>query len=360
MTDKVQYKFLKTFISFVATFLAVIIIVLILRALTLNIETKNNSAHNFMKDYFDVMLIKTENILSKFKIRKNSVSEYQINLMSQSVNDYINLSKYQMHEIGKDFNPSVTLSTSSIDKYKEQFYKMVLENPYVLALTFFNNEGEMKLNLFSVKGFTLNLTESLMDEVKQKQSLVLHSDNENILYIITHMQNEHGSYYMAIRNDYLFVTDMISYYQIADKNFILTDSHSISQKINESDIVLIDDSARDNVASIISRYAYYKEKPAFVVGDKNGLEVTMISKNYPNYLEIALIFFTALLLVAAQRAIMLVIHLIKKAFAKNSVKELKPIEEVKAKKRVLPFIQLVKDKEAADKGIDTTQEPSYS
>ncbi len=74
MTDKMQHKFFKTFISFIATFLAVIIVVLVLRALTLNMETRNNAAHNFMKDYFDVMLIKTENILSKFRIRKNSVN----------------------------------------------------------------------------------------------------------------------------------------------------------------------------------------------------------------------------------------------------------------------------------------------
>ncbi len=312
MIESRRNKFIKTSISFIITFLIVIVTVIILRALTLNINSNGNPVHIFMKDYFDVMLKKTEDIASKFKIRRNSVSEYQINLVSQSVADYINLSKYQTQEAAKSFNVNKNMTSSSIEKHKENFYKMRLENPYIRGLTFFDNKGKMKLNLFSIKGFTLELTERLMNEVKEKKSMILHAENENTLYIISHIQNENGEHYVATRNDYMFVTDIVAYYQMAEKDFILTDSHNISQRIEQNDMAFVESRAKENVSSIISKYAYYKKEPAFTIGSANDLTVTMVGKNYPDYFELILISLTAFFIVLAQKLIILLISLVKR------------------------------------------------
>ena len=312
MIESRRNKFIKTSISFIITFLIVIVTVIILRALTLNINSNGNPVHIFMKDYFDVMLKKTEDIASKFKIRRNSVSEYQINLVSQSVEDYINLSKYQTYEAAKSFNVNKNMTSNSIEKHKENFYKMILENPYIRGITFFDNKGQMKLNLFSVKGFTLELTERLMNEVKEKKSMILHAENENTLYIISHIQNENGEHYVATRNDYMFVTDIVAYYQMAEKDFILTDSHNISQRIEQNDMAFVESRAKENVSSIISKYAYYKKEPAFTIGSANDLTVTMVGKNYPDYFELILISLTAFFIVLAQKLIILLISLVKR------------------------------------------------
>ncbi len=329
MTKDNRSKILKALISFIITFLVVFITVVVLRALTLNINVGDNKAHAFLKDYFDVMYKKTEVIASKFKIRNDNVSEYQRNLISQSVNDYASLLKYQTYEISKDFNPTQKLAPSTVDSYKEKFYKMILENPYIMSITFFNDAGQMKLNMFSVKGITIELSEELREKTRSQGSIFLHAENENALYTIMYMQNEHGSFYVATRNDYVFVSDMIAYYQIPENAFMITDSYNVTQRIEQNDIALMSEAAKENISSIIGRYAYYKQEPAFSIDAQSNLMVSMVSKNYPNYFELLLISFTALMIVIAQHVIMLIIGAFKKAFPMGILRK-EDIEDRKA------------------------------
>lgn len=328
MKDK-REKILKTLISFIITFLVIFITVVVLRALTLNINAGNNKAHAFLKDYFDVMHNKTELIASKLKIKSDNVSEYQRNLISQSVNDYASLLKYQTFEISKDFNPNQKLSPAAIDRYKEAFYKMILENPYIMSITFFGDGGQMKLNLFSVKGITIELSEQLREKARLQGSVFVHADNENALYTIMYIQNEYGSYYVATRNDYMFVSDMIAYYQIPESSFMITDSYNVTQRIEQNDIALMSERAKENISSIIGRYAYYRQEPAFSIDAQSSLMVSMVSRNYPNYFELILISFTALMIVIAQRVIVLLISLFKKTFPMGFARK-EDVEDKKA------------------------------
>ncbi len=191
---------------------------------------------------------------------------------------------------------------------------MILENPYIMSITFFGDNGQMKLNLFSVKGITIELSEELRDKTRSQGSIFLHAENENALYTIMYLQNEYGSYYVATRNDYVFVSDMIAYYQIPENSFMITDSYNVTQRIEQNDIALMSERARENISSIIGRYAYYKQEPAFSIDAQSSLIVSMVSRNYPNYFELVLISFTALMIVVAQRIIILLIHLFKKMF----------------------------------------------
>ncbi len=321
-------KIVKTFISFVITFLIIFIVVVVLRALTLNINSTDSKVHAFLKDYFDVMHTKTEAIASKFKIKSDNVSEYQRNLISQSVNDYASLLKYQTYDISRDFNPNTKLSPSAVDSYKEKFYKMILENPYIMSITFFAENGSMKLNMFSVKGITIELSEELREKTRGQGSIFLHAENENALYTIMYVQNEHGSFYVATRNDYIFVSDLIAYYQIPENSFMITDSYNVTQRIEQNDISLMKEAAKDNISSIISRYAYYKQEPAFSIDSESSLMVSMVSRNYPNYFELILISLTALMIVIAQNIIVFLFNMIKKAFPMVFA----PKEDVEAKK----------------------------
>ncbi len=351
-------KIFKTFISFIITFLIIFITVVVLRALTLNVQASDNKAYAFFKDYFDVMRSKTEVIASKLKIKSDNVSEYQRNLISQSVNDYTSLLKYQTYEISKDFNPNIKLSPASVNKYKENFYKMILENPYIMSITFFNDVGVMKLNMFSVKGITIELSEELRERTRNQGSIFLHAENENALYTIMYMQNEHGSFYVATRNDYVFVSDLIAYYQIPENSFMVTDSYNVTQRIEQNDIALMSEVARENISSIIGRYAYYKQEPAFSIDADSSLMVSMVSKNYPNYFELLLISFTALMIVIAQNIIMLIISLVKKTFPLNFSQR----EDIEAKKAASIINKSIidDDRQLAYEGLSLDSVLSYN
>lgn len=326
---------LKTFVSFLITFLIILIVAITIRAFTLNMKNTESAFGVFTNEYFEVIAAKIDSVASMFNIKRNSVSQYQINLISQSIEDYIGMIKYQNKKASDTFNPSKVLNQNDIQKAKETYYRMSLENPYLRSLTFFDMNGNMRLNLFSQKGFTVELNENLINEVKTKKSLVLHAQSENAFYIIQHIKNKNGEFVMASRNDYMFIPDIVAYYQINQKDFILRDAHNVTYKIAGSGKeVALAGNAKEKAASVIGKYAYYKTLDAFTINDVPSLSITMTEKVYPNYFELILIVITALMIVIFQKTISFIIAFMKKLMSnpkteyyenyatKNSIEEI--------------------------------------
>ncbi|OEJ14091.1 hypothetical protein BFL38_04990 [Brachyspira hampsonii] len=307
MNENEKQKIMKTILSLMISFLIIFIAAMFARAASNTVLPENNAIAVFINDYLDMMMQRIDKIAVKMKIKRNSVSEYQVNLITQSISDYVGYSMYQTSDSLKDFNPNNTPSKTQIDKYKNNYYKMTVENPYLRGMTVFNIEGKMLLNLYLSrnKSWPLELQDNLINEIKTKGSLVLNATNENAFYIMEYIKNPYGEIIVATRNDYAYVSDIAMYYQVADKRLYVSDARNSVYNVREA----VGDNNIEKVSSVINRYAYYKKQPSFMVND--SLSVSMIGKEYPNYFELIVLAITALLILVCQLLIKAIVYFFK-------------------------------------------------
>ena len=296
MNENKKQKIMKTILGLMISFLIIFIAAMFARAASNTILPENSTVSVFINDYLDMMMQRIDKIAVKMKIKRNSVSEYQVNLITQSISDYVGYSMYQTAESLKEFNPNDNASKAQLDKYKNNYYRMTVENPYLRGMTVFNSEGKMLLNLYLSrnKSWPLELQDTLINEIKTKGSLVLNATNENAFYIMEYIKNPYGEIIVATRNDYAYVSDIAMYYQVADKRLYVSDSRNAVYNVRES----VGENNIEKVSSVINRYAYYKKQPSFIVND--SLSVSMIGKEYPNYFELIVLAITALLILLCQ------------------------------------------------------------
>ena len=296
MNENKKQQIMKTILGLMISFLIIFIAAMFVRAASNTILPENSTASVFINDYLDMMMQRIDKIAVKMKIKRNSVSEYQVNLITQSISDYVGYSMYQTAESLKEFNPNNNASKAQLDKYKNNYYRMTVENPYLRGMTVFNSEGKMLLNLYLSrnKSWPLELQDTLINEIKTKGSLVLNATNENAFYIMEYIKNPYGEIIVATRNDYAYVSDIAMYYQVADKRLYVSDSRNAVYNVRES----VGENNIEKVSSVINRYAYYKKQPSFIVND--SLSVSMIGKEYPNYFELIVLAITALLILLCQ------------------------------------------------------------
>ena len=289
MNENKKQKIMKTVLSLMISFLIIFIVAMFARAASNTVLPENNGIAVFINDYLDMMMQRIDKIAVKMKIKRNSVSEYQVNLITQSISDYVGYSMYQTSDSLKDFKPNNTPSKAQIDKYKNNYYKMTVENPYLRGMTVFNIEGKMLLNLYLSrnKSWPLELQDNLINEIKTKGSLVLNATNENAFYIME------------------YISDIAMYYQVADKRLYVSDARNSVYNVREA----VGDNNIEKVSSVINRYAYYKKQPSFMVND--SLSVSMIGKEYPNYFELIVLAITALLILLCQLLIKAVLYFFK-------------------------------------------------
>ncbi|WP_020003554.1 hypothetical protein [Brachyspira innocens] len=296
MNENKKQQIMKTILGLMISFLIIFIAAMFARAASNTILPENSTVSVFINDYLDMMMQRIDKIAVKMKIKRNSVSEYQVNLITQSISDYVGYSMYQTAESLKEFNPNNNASKAQLDKYKNNYYRMTVENPYLRGMTVFNSEGKMLLNLYLSrnKSWPLELQDTLINEIKTKGSLVLNATNENAFYIMEYIKNTYGEIIVATRNDYAYVSDIAMYYQVADKRLYVSDSRNSVYNVRES----VGENNIEKVSSVINRYAYYKKQPSFIVND--SLSVSMIGKEYPNYFELIVLAITALLILLCQ------------------------------------------------------------
>ena len=296
MNENKKQQIMKTILGLMISFLIIFIAAMFVRAASNTILPENSTASVFINDYLDMMMQRIDKIAVKMKIKRNSVSEYQVNLITQSISDYVGYSMYQTAESLKEFNPNNNASKAQLDKYKNNYYRMTVENPYLRGMTVFNSEGKMLLNLYLSrnKSWPLELQDTLINEIKTTGSLVLNATNENAFYIMEYIKNPYGEIIVATRNDYAYVSDIAMYYQVADKRLYVSDSRNAVYNVRES----VGENNIEKVSSVINRYAYYKKQPSFIVND--SLSVSMIGKEYPNYFELIVLAITALLILLCQ------------------------------------------------------------
>ena len=289
-------KIIKTILSLIISFLIIFIVAMFARAASNSILPSNNKVSVFINDYLDMMMQMMDKAAVKMNVKRNTVSEYQINLISQSISDYVGYSMYQTADIVKNYNPNKSYSKKELEKYKSDYYKMTVENPYLRGMTVFAIDGKMRLNLYlsKNKSWPLELQDNLIKEIIKKGSLVLNATNENAFYIMEYIKNNHGEIIVATRNDYSYVSDIAMYYQVADKRLYVSDSRNLIYNVRES----IGDNTIEKVSSVINRFAYYKKQPSFIVND--SLYVSMIGKEYPNYFELIVLALTALIILLFQ------------------------------------------------------------
>lgn len=289
-------KIIKTILSLIISFLIIFIVAMFARAASNSILPSNNKVSVFINDYLDMMMQMMDKAAVKMNVKRNTVSEYQINLISQSISDYVGYSMYQTADIVKNYNPNKSYSKKELEKYKSDYYKMTVENPYLRGMTVFAIDGKMRLNLYlsKNKSWPLELQDNLIKEIIKKGSLVLNATNENAFYIMEYIKNNHGEIIVATRNDYSYVSDIAMYYQVADKRLYVSDSRNLIYNVRES----IGDNTIEKVSSVINRFAYYKKQPSFIVND--SLSVSMIGKEYPNYFELIVLALTALIILFFQ------------------------------------------------------------
>ena len=329
MNENKNQKIIKTILSLMISFLLIFIVAMFARAASNTILPENSSIAIFINDYLDMMMQSVDKMAVKMKIKRNSVSEYQVNLITQSISDYVGYSMYQTSDSLKDFNPNNTATKAQLDKYKNNYYKMTVENPYLRGMTVFNTEGKMLLNLYLSrnKSWPLELQDTLINEIKTKGSLVLNATNENAFYIMEYIKNPYGEIIVTTRNDYAYVSDIAMYYQVADKRLYVSDSRNSVYNVRES----VGKNNIEKVSSVINRYAYYKKQPSFIVND--SLSVSMIGKEYPNYFELIVLAITALLILLCQLVIKGVIEFFKYIMQFKSNKDY--VESVKGSDELL-------------------------
>lgn len=291
-----KQKIIKTILSLTISFLIIFIVAMFARTASNTILPSNNKVSVLINDYLDMMMQMMDKIAVNLNIKRNTVSEYQVNLISQSISDYVGYSMYQTADIIKNYNPNKNYSKDELEKYKNDYYKMTVENPYLRGMTVFGVDGKMRLNLYLAKNksWPIELQDNLIKEIIKKGSLVLNATNENTFYIMEYIKNNFGEIIVATRNDYSYVSDIAMYYQVADKRLYVSDFRNLIYNVRES----IGDNTIEKVSSVINRFAYYKKQPSFIVND--SLSVSMIGKEYPNYFELIVLALTALLILLFQ------------------------------------------------------------
>ena len=307
MNNDKKQKIIKTFLSLMISFLMIFIVAMFARVASNTILPQNSKVSVLINDYLDMMMQMMDKFATNLKIKRNTVSEYQVNLITQSISDYVGYSMYQTADILKDYNPYKNYSKAELEKYKNDYYKMTLENPYLRSMTVFSIDGKMRLNLYSAnnKSWPIELQDNLLKEIKNKGSLVLNAENENAFYIMEYIKNKHGEIIVTTRNDYSYVSDIAMYYQVADKRLYISDSRDLVYNVRES----VGEKSIEKVSSVINRFAYYKKQPSFIVND--SLSVSMIGKEYPNYFELIVLAATALLILLFQLIITGIINFFK-------------------------------------------------
>ena len=298
MNENRNQKIIKTILSLTISFLIIFIVAMFARTASDTILPQNSAASLFINDYLDMMKQRIDKIAVGMKIKRNSVSQYQVNLITQSISDYVGYNMYQTSDTLKNYDPNKSPTKAQLDKYKNDYYRMTVENPYLKGMTVFDMNGKMMLNLYLSrnKSWPLELQNNLINEIKQKGSLVLNASNENAFYIMEYIKNNNGEMIVTTRNDYSYVSDIAMYYQVADKSLFVSDSRNSVYNVKEP----IGNNL-EKVSSVINRYAYYKKQPSFVVND--SLTVSMITKEYPNYFELIVLAITALLILLCQLVI---------------------------------------------------------
>lgn len=307
MNNDKKQKIIKTLISLMISFLMIFIVAMFVRVASNTVLPQNSKVSVLINDYLDMMMEMMDKFATNLKIKRNTVSEYQVNLITQSISDYVGYSMYQTADILKDYNPYKNYSKTELEKYKNDYYKMTLENPYLRSMTVFSIDGKMRLNLYSAnhKSWPIELQDNLLKEVKNKGSLVLNAENENAFYIMEYIKNKYGEIIVTTRNDYSYVSDIAMYYQVADKRLYISDSRDLVYNVRES----IGEKSIEKVSSVINRFAYYKKQPSFIVND--SLSVSMIGKEYPNYFELIVLAVTALLILLFQLILTGIINFFK-------------------------------------------------
>lgn len=337
MNNDRKQKIIKTLLSLTISFLIIFIIAMFARAASNTILPSNSKISVFINDYLDMMTRMIDKAAVNLNIKRNTVSEYQINLISQSISDYVGYSMYQTADVVKNYNPNKNYSKSELEKYKNDYYKMTVENPYLRGMTVFGTDGKMRLNLYlsKNKSWPLELNDDLIKEIIKKGSLVLNATNENTFYIMEYIKNNFGEIIVATRNDYSYVSDIAMYYLVADKRLYVSDSRNLIYNVRES---IGDDNTIEKVSSVINRFAYYKKQPSFIVND--SLSVSMIGKEYPNYFELIVLALTALLILLFQ----LILNGIVNFF--------KYLMQIKSDRDYMNSLQIVKDDEEESGDID--------
>lgn len=307
MNNDKKQKIIKTLLSLMISFLMIFIVAMFARVASNTVLPQNSKVSVLINDYLDMMMEMMDKFATNLKIKRNTVSEYQVNLITQSISDYVGYSMYQTADILKDYNPYKNYSKTELEKYKNDYYKMTLENPYLRSMTVFSIDGKMRLNLYSAnhKSWPIELQDNLLKEVKNKGSLVLNAENENAFYIMEYIKNKYGEIIVTTRNDYSYVSDIAMYYQVADKRLYISDSRDLVYNVRES----IGEKSIEKVSSVINRFAYYKKQPSFIVND--SLSVSMIGKEYPNYFELIVLAVTALLILMFQLILTGIINFFK-------------------------------------------------
>lgn len=307
MNNDKKQKIIKTILSLMISFLMIFIVAMFARVASNTILPQNSKVSVLINDYLDMMMQMMDKFATNLKIKRNTVSEYQVNLITQSISDYVGYSMYQTADILKDYNPYKNYSKAELEKYKNDYYKMTLENPYLRSMTVFSIDGKMRLNLYSAnhKSWPIELQDNLLKEIKNKGSLVLNAENENAFYIMEYIKNKHGEIIVTTRNDYSYVSDIAMYYQVADKRLYISDSRDLVYNVRES----VGEKSIEKVSSVINRFAYYKKQPSFIVND--SLSVSMIGKEYPNYFELIVLAATALLILLFQLILSGIINFFK-------------------------------------------------
>lgn len=307
MNNDKKQKIIKTLLSLMISFLMIFIVAMFARVASNTVLPQNSKVSVLINDYLDMMMEMMDKFATNLKIKRNTVSEYQVNLITQSISDYVGYSMYQTADILKDYNPYKNYSKTELEKYKNDYYKMTLENPYLRSMTVFSIDGKMRLNLYSAnhKSWPIELQDNLLKEVKNKGSLVLNAENENAFYIMEYIKNKYGEIIVTTRNDYSYVSDIAMYYQVADKRLYISDSRDLVYNVRES----IGEKSIEKVSSVINRFAYYKKQPSFIVND--SLSVSMIGKEYPNYFELIVLAVTALLILLFQLILTGIINFFK-------------------------------------------------
>ena len=191
MNENRNQKIIKTILSLTISFLIIFIVAMFARAASDTILPQNSAASLFINDYLDMMKQRIDKIAVGMKIKRNSVSQYQVNLITQSISDYVGYNMYQTSDTLKNYDPNKSPTKAQLDKYKNDYYRMTVENPYLKGMTVFDMNGKMMLNLYLSrnKSWPLELQNNLINEIKQKGSLVLNASNENAFYIMEYIKN---------------------------------------------------------------------------------------------------------------------------------------------------------------------------
>ena len=336
MNNDKKQKIIKTILSLMISFLMIFIVAMFARVASNTILPQNSKVSVLINDYLDMMMQMMDKFATNLKIKRNTVSEYQVNLITQSISDYVGYSMYQTADILKDYNPYKNYSKAELEKYKNDYYKMTLENPYLRSMTVFSIDGKMRLNLYSAnhKSWPIELQDNLLKEIKNKGSLVLNAENENAFYIMEYIKNKYGEIIVTTRNDYSYVSDIAMYYQVADKRLYISDSRDLVYNVRES----VGEKSIEKVSSVINRFAYYKKQPSFIVND--SLSVSMIGKEYPNYFELIVLAATALLILLFQLILTGIINFFKYLMQIKTNRDF--LESVKAENELFIDESLVK------------------